>query len=74
LVVADRSYTSRAFREHIWNLDSRPVIAPQRHEAPVACPAWIYNNWSRAAISMGRVLVGQAQGMARRRHPLEEDG
>jgi transposase len=46
-VVADRGYTSHAFREHIWNLGSRPVIPPQRHEAPVACPAWIYNNRNR---------------------------
>ncbi|WP_409566648.1 transposase [Methylobacterium sp. E-005] len=22
----------------------RPAIPPQRHEAPVACPDWIYNN------------------------------
>ena len=52
---------------------SRPVIPPQRHEAPVACLAWIYHNRSRAAPSMGRTLVGQAQGGARHRHPLRED-
>ena len=46
-VVADRGYSGHAFREHIWNLGSRPVIPPQRHEAPVACPAWIYNNRNR---------------------------
>ena len=46
-VVADRGYTSHAFREHIWNLGSRPVIPPQRHEAPVACPAWIYHHRNR---------------------------
>jgi transposase len=46
-VVADRGYTSHAFREYIWNLGSRPVIPPQRHEAPVACPAWIYHNRNR---------------------------
>jgi hypothetical protein len=43
-IVADRGYTSHAFREHVWSLGSRPVIPPQRHEAPVACPAWIDNN------------------------------
>ena len=43
-VVADRGYTSHAFREHIWNLGARPAIPPQRHEAPVACPDWIDNN------------------------------
>ncbi|GJD70633.1 IS5 family transposase ISMex42 [Methylobacterium gnaphalii] len=43
-VVADRGYTSHAFREHIWDMGARPAIPPQRHEAPVACPDWIYNN------------------------------
>ncbi len=43
-VVGDRGYTSHAFREHIWNMGARPAIPPQRHEAPVACPEWIYNN------------------------------
>ncbi len=43
-VVADRGYTSQAFREHVWDLGARPAIPPQRHEAPVACPAWIYRN------------------------------
>lgn len=43
-VVGDRGYTSHAFREHIWNMGARPAIPPQRHEAPVACPDWIYNN------------------------------
>ena len=43
-VVADRGYTSHAFREHIWSIGARPAIPPQRHEAPVACPEWIYNN------------------------------
>jgi transposase len=46
-VVADRGYTSHAFREHVWNLGARPAIPPQRHEAPVACPGWIYHNRNR---------------------------
>jgi hypothetical protein len=37
-VVADRGYSSHAFREHIWNLGARPAIPPKRNEAPVACP------------------------------------
>lgn len=45
--VADRGYTSRALREHIWNIGARPAIPPQRHEAPVACPAWIDSNHNR---------------------------
>jgi transposase len=43
-VVGDHGYTSHAFREHIWSLGARPAIPPLRHEAPVACPDWNYNN------------------------------
>jgi transposase len=43
-VVADRGYSSHAFREHIWNLGARPAIPPRKTEAPVACPDWIYTN------------------------------
>jgi transposase len=46
-VVADRGYTSHALREHIWSIGARPAIPPQRYEAPVACPAWIYHNRNR---------------------------
>ena len=41
-VVADRGYTSHAFRSHIRDLGAQPAIPTQRHEAPVACPDWIY--------------------------------
>lgn len=43
-VVCDRGYTSHSFREHIWSMGARPAIPPQRHEASVSCPSWIYNN------------------------------
>ncbi len=43
-VVADRGYSSHAFREHIWNLGARPVIPAKCNEEPLACPEWIYNN------------------------------
>ena len=53
-VVADRGYSSHAFRQHIWGLGSQPAIPTKRNEAPIACPDWIYNNrnqverlWSR---------------------------
>jgi hypothetical protein len=46
-VAGDRGYTSRGFRDHVWTLGARPAILPQRHEAPVACPPWIYNNRNR---------------------------
>ncbi|CAA9296193.1 MAG: hypothetical protein AVDCRST_MAG40-55 [uncultured Gemmatimonadaceae bacterium] len=37
-VVADRGYSSHAFREHAWSLGARPTIPTRRDEAPVACP------------------------------------
>ena len=46
-VVADRGYTSHCFREHVWGMDARPAIPPRKREAPVACPAWVYNNRHR---------------------------
>jgi transposase len=53
-IVADRGYSSHAFRRLIWSLGSRPAIPTKRNEAPVACPSWIYTNrnlverfWSR---------------------------
>src|SRR3954454_22950884 len=41
-IVADRGYSSHAFRMLIWSLGSRPAIPTRRNEAPVACPPWIY--------------------------------
>ena len=66
-VVADRGYTSHAFRQHVWDLGARPAIPPKRNEAPVACPLDLQQQQPR------RAPLGQAQGVARRRHPLRED-
>jgi len=41
-VVADRGYSSHAFREHIRDLGAQPAIPTKRNEASVACPDWIY--------------------------------
>ena len=41
-VVADRGYSSHAFREHVRDLGARPAIPTRRNEAPVACPVRIY--------------------------------
>ena len=46
-IVADRGYASRAFRDAIWNLGSRPAIPAKRNEADIACPLWIYHNRNR---------------------------
>ncbi len=59
-VVADRGYSSHAFREHIWDLGARPVIPPKRNEAPVACPDWIYNNRNRVERLWGRLKEWRA--------------
>jgi transposase len=47
-VVGNRGYTSHYFGEHIWSMGAWPAISPQRQEAPVFCPKWIYNNRNRA--------------------------
>jgi len=52
-VVADRGYTSHAFREH-WGMGARPAIPPRRHEAPVACPDWICINRNKLERSCAR--------------------
>ena len=43
-VVADRGYSSHAFRERIWTLGARPVIPIRRNEETLSCPSWIYTN------------------------------
>ena len=43
-VVADRGYSSHAFREHIRDLGAKPAIPSKQNEAPVACPDWIYTH------------------------------
>ncbi len=43
-VVADRGYSSHAFREHIWALGARPAIPTRKTEETVSCPSWIYTN------------------------------
>jgi transposase len=59
-VVADRGYTSHAFRDHVWRMGARPAIPPQRNEAPVACSAWIYLNRNRVGRLWGRLKEWRA--------------
>jgi hypothetical protein len=47
-VVADRGYSSHAFREHVWSLGTAPAIRRRRDEAPVACPEPVCANRDRA--------------------------
>ena len=59
-VVADRGYSSHAFREHVWDLGARPAIPPKANEAPVACPDWIYNSRNRVERLWGRLKEWRA--------------
>jgi len=59
-VVADRGYTSHAFREHVWSMGAKLAIPPQRYEAPVACPDWIYNNRNVVECLWARLKEWQA--------------
>jgi transposase len=46
-VVADRSYSSHAFRQPVWDTGARSAIPTKRNEAPIACPDWVYVNRNR---------------------------
>jgi transposase len=43
-IVADRGYSSHAFREHVWAMGAKPAIPSKRNEFALACPDWVYNN------------------------------
>jgi len=43
-VVADRGYSSHAFRQHVKDLGAQPAIPPKVNEALVAYPELICNN------------------------------
>lgn len=58
-VVADRGYSSHAFRQHIRDLGSRPAIPTKRNEAPVACPQ-CYNNRNQVERLWSRLKEGRA--------------
>ncbi len=59
-VVADRGYSSHAFREHIWNLGARPVILTRRNEETLSCPPWIYTNRNQVERSWARLKEWRA--------------
>jgi transposase len=41
-------------------MGARPAIPPQRHEAAVACPNWIYNNRNRVELLWARLKEWRA--------------
>src|SRR5215203_1593451 len=59
-VVADRGYSSHAFRDHVWSSGARPAIPAKRNEAPVACPDWAYVNRNRVEMVWGRLKEWRA--------------
>jgi transposase len=59
-VVADRGYTSHAFRDRVWSSGARPAVPSKRNEAPVACPAWVYANRNRVERLWGRLKEWRA--------------
>ncbi len=59
-VVADRGYSSHAFRDHVRSCGARPAIPTKRNEAPVACPDWAYANRNRVERLWGRLKEWRA--------------
>lgn len=59
-VVADRGYSSHAFRDLIWSSGARPAIPSKRHEEQLACPDWAYVNRNRVERLWGRLKEWRA--------------
>lgn len=59
-VVADRGYTSDAFRAHVWSMGARPAIPVRSNEAAVRCPNFIYQNRNRVERMWGRLKEWRA--------------
>ena len=59
-VVADRGYSSYAFRERVWASDARPAIPSKRNEEQLACPDWAYTNRNRVERLWGRLKEWRA--------------
>ena len=67
-VVADRGYSSHAFREYIRERGATPAIPARRNEGPLACPDWVLQQQEP-----GRAPLGQIEGVESRSHPLREN-
>ena len=59
-VVADKGYAAHRLREAIWGMGARPAIPAKSNEAPVRCPAWIYNNRHHVENSWARLKEWRA--------------
>ena len=58
--MADRGYSSNAFREHIRSRGARPAIPTKRNEAPVACPDRVYADRNQVERLWGRLKEWRA--------------
>ena len=67
-VVADRGYSSHAFREHVWSMGARPVDtdAPERGDAFLSA-------LDLHEPQSGRAAMGQAERMAGGRHTIRKN-
>ncbi len=65
--VADRGYSSHAFREHIWNLGAARHSRPSETRKPSPVRSELQQPLAR------REPVGQIEGMASRRHTQREN-
>ena len=59
-VVGDKGYGSHEFRSKIWDSGARPAIPTKSNEAPIACPAWVYNNRNIVERLWGRLKEWRA--------------
>ena len=59
-VIADRGYSSSAFRQHIRDIGATPAIPCRRSEEQVRCPGWIYVNRHRVEQLWARLTEWRA--------------
>jgi transposase len=59
-IVADRGYSSHAFRDQVWALGARPAIPSKRNQEQLACPDWVYNNRNQVERLWGRLKEWRA--------------
>ena len=61
-VVADKGYSSDAFRAHVWDMGARPAVPAKRNEAAVRCPDFIYRHRNRIERMWARLKEWRAVG------------
>ena len=59
-IIADRGYSSHAFRDHVWSSGARPAIPTKRNEEKLVCPNFIYTNRNMVERLWGRLKEWRA--------------